>query len=119
MEWRDVYQLPFSGDCGGYVFSKNSTMTLTFDNIYGVYAFQGIRSIKEDIVDKLNGDSNIKFDQTFTVRDDVKVYYGDEYVFMVRGWGKLTGVGGYNLPKDEAERIQNDFTKWILETLNN
>ena len=30
----------------------------------------------------------------------------------------LTGVGGYNLPTDEASKIQDDFAKYCVEMLN-
>lgn len=39
-------------------------------------------------------------------------------VLQVRGWGMLTGVGGYNLDPIVASQIQDDFTKFILKQLN-
>lgn len=39
-------------------------------------------------------------------------------VLQVRGWGMLTGVGGYNLDPSVASQIQDDFTEFILKQLN-
>ena len=39
-------------------------------------------------------------------------------VLLVRGWGMLTGVGGYHLPVEEASKIQDEFTAHILRCLN-
>lgn len=36
---------------------------------------------------------------------------------VVRGWGYLTGVGGLNLPEEEAAKIQDEFSDWIYEIL--
>ena len=37
---------------------------------------------------------------------------------MIRGWGMLTGIGGYNLPTDKAAEIQDAFTNYCVEMLN-
>jgi hypothetical protein len=43
----------------------------------------------------------------------------DKPVIRVRGWGKLTGLGGFKLTEDEAVKIQDEFVAYILEKLNN
>ncbi len=40
------------------------------------------------------------------------------FVFSVRGWGHLTGIGGLHLPENGAARIQDDFIAYILKRLN-
>ena len=118
MTWREVYQPPFySDEYGIYMWSKNKTTTFTFNLSYGSNVDK--QSIIDNIVKKLNGDTSIKFDNKFTLRNNIYFNYGDEFAFCVRGWGKLTGIGGFRLPADEAANIQNEFAKWVLETLNN
>jgi hypothetical protein len=89
------------------------TFTFDFDYDYGEK-----RKMIEKIVEKLNGDSSIKFDSEFTMQDGIDIYYNGEYAFCVRGWGRLTGVGALHLSDAEAVSIQDDFVKWVLETLN-
>ena len=116
MNWREVYQAPFKLTYG-YVWANNGTMSLTFDMSFDC---DKNRAIMENIVKKLNGDTSIKFDKKFEYDDYIEFYYGDKYAFCIRGWGHLTGTGtsALNLPSDEAVKIQDDFAKWVLETLN-
>lgn len=37
---------------------------------------------------------------------------------LVRGWGMLTGVGGYNLERSKAAEIQDGFANWCVNRLN-
>jgi hypothetical protein len=112
MTWREVYQAPFySDEYGIYMWSKNGTITFTFNSEK--------QNMINSIVNKLNGDSSIKFDSKFTLRNNIYFHYDGEFAFYIRGWGKLTGVGGYHLPADKAAKIQDEFAKWVLETLNN
>ena len=115
MDWREVYQLTLRSDSGSYVWSNNGTMTFTFDFDYD---YGEKRKMIEKIVEKLNGNSSIKFDSDFTIQDGIDFYYAGEYAFCIRGWGHLTGTGALHLSDAEAVSIQDDFAKWVLETLN-
>ena len=44
---------------------------------------------------------------------------GQAQVMDIRGWGYLTGCGGLNMDPDEAAEVQDQFTAWVVETLNN
>lgn len=112
MDWREVYKLPFRYDGMLYVLASNRTTTLTFD-------FDHDENFATNIVNKLNGDSSIKFDSKFTIKNNIEFYYNDKFTFVVRGWGKLIGYGGFRLSETEAIQTQNDFANWILEILNN
>jgi hypothetical protein len=37
----------------------------------------------------------------------------------IRGWGNLTGIGGYNFDMDKASNIQDNFRDWIIYKLTN
>lgn len=115
MNWKEIYKPPFHSYDSRYVWSNNGTMTFTFDYAYG---YGGEKKIIEDVVNKLNGDSNIKFDSNFELKDNIYFYYKGNIAFCVRGWGRLTGAYALHLSNDDAKMIQNDFAKWVLETLN-
>jgi len=116
MDWKKIYKLPFKCDDYNYVWTDNGTMALTFDIDY-CEEYQ--RDVMLKVVNKLNGDSSIKFKNKFELKDDIEFYYDNEFAFTIRGWGHLTSPGGLNLSMDEAANIQDDFAQWILETLNN
>ena len=113
MDWKKVYKLPFKYDDYNYVWADNGTMTLTFDIDY---CEEDKRDVILKVVKKLNGDSSIKFKKKFEL-EEIEFYYDNEFVFTIRGWGYLTGV--LKLSEIEAEKTQDDFALWILETLNN
>lgn len=83
------------------------------------------RDIKQKLIDRINGNNTdpYKTKKTFYQKDGV-VYCriedkGQELkLFRIRGWGMLTGTGGYNLPADEAAEIQDAFTDYCVEMLN-
>ena len=83
------------------------------------------RDIKQKLIDRING-INIepyKVKKTFYQKDGI-VYCriedkGQELkLFRIRGWGMLTGVGGYNLPADKAAEIQDAFADYCVKMLN-
>ena len=46
------------------------------------------------------------------------IYYNNKKILCVRGWGRLTGTGGYHLPEDKAAEIQDAFAAYCVEMLN-
>ena len=83
------------------------------------------RDTKQKLIDRINGINTepYKTKKTFYQKDGT-VYCriedkGQELkLFRIRGWGMLTGVGGYNLPADKAAEIQDTFTNYCVEMLN-
>lgn len=87
------------------------------------------REIKDAYVSIINGEREPKFNikKEFYHKNDGIVYckilegkdIGNEYkLFRIRGWGMLTGIGGYNLPEDKAAEIQDAFADYCVEMLN-
>ena len=83
------------------------------------------RDIKQKLIDRINGNNTepYKTKKTFYQKDGVvycRIEYKDQELklFRIRGWGMLTGVGGYNLPADKAAEIQDTFTSYCVEMLN-
>lgn len=87
------------------------------------------REIKEAYLAIINGERepNFKVKKEFYHKNDGIVYCkflegeheGEEYkMFRIRGWGMLTGVGGYNLDPEVAAQVQDDFMNYCVEKLN-
>ena len=83
------------------------------------------RDTKQKLIDCINGVNTepYKTKKTFYQKDGV-VYCRIEdkdqemKLFRIRGWGMLTGIGGYNLSADKAAEIQDTFTNYCVEMLN-
>lgn len=78
--------------------------------------------VKKVIIDKINGESTHKFKHKFFLEEG-KIFFVDENekrrnLLLVRGWGHLIGVGGYNLSAEKAAEIQNEFANYVVEQLN-
>ena len=85
------------------------------------------REAKNKIVAKINGETLImSVKKEFWYENGIvfcKILEGEQkntvyQLFLVRGWGMLTGVGGYNLPPEEAAKIQDDFANYCVTILN-
>jgi hypothetical protein len=110
MTFRDVYQPPFGVDIiGMYAFSSNGTKTFT--------AFSSVSQKNlVKVVELLNGERTDKFKKDdIIVKKDKLFIEGD--VILVRGWGKLIGSGGLNLPPQEAAKLQDDFIAWVVDSI--
>ena len=124
IHWQDVWEMPLRLDeySDSYAYSQNDTMALTFE-ADTKYQIENARRI----VRIINGEETPKPGEEWVVRG-VDFFTQDanyeeqaegwNYVFCVRGWGHLTGTGAMNLPVKEAERIQDEFSHFILEKLN-
>lgn len=72
----------------------------------------------EEAINKINGYSSKKFEKKWCIKNNTFIYYDDTKVFVVRGWGMLTGSGGYKLKESDAILIQDSFAKHIVNALN-
>ena len=112
--FKDYYTFPLQMDKNFTikVFTKDHKMA--FDWIVDISD-----KIKFEIINKLNT-PNIKTTLKsggFSYKDGYILK--DEYkIILIRGWGMLTGCGAFNLPTDEALKIQNEFANYITNTLN-
>ena len=83
------------------------------------------RDIKQKLIDRINGINTepYKTKKTFYQKDGIvycRIENKDQELklFRIRGWGMLTGIGGYNLPADKAAEIQDAFAEYCVEMLN-
>ncbi len=110
LKWEDVYKLPLKYDGISYAWTKDNIMALMFTDLVS-------NKNAQDIINIINGTENIKEDRLKWRVDGVDFYFNDLYLFCVRGWGHLTGVGGLNLSEQKAEQIQDDFIKYIISKI--
>lgn len=86
------------------------------------------REVKEGFVNRINGEHNTQqVKKEYYHKNDGIVYCrvlegkneGKEYkLFRIRGWGMLTGTGGYHLPEETAAEVQDAFMEYCVEMLN-
>lgn len=74
---------------------------------------------QQTIIDILNDKTNRKLTNKLEIVDGYKIYMDGSPFIMIRGWGRLTGLGagGLWLDHDVARKIQDDFAKWIVDKL--
>lgn len=121
MIYKDIYQLPLhKPKYGSWVYDEKSNFVFQFERQYdekGDYE-EGWLEFEDKIINKLNGDKLIAFDEDFKSEQN-DIYYKEIHVITIRGWGNLTGTGAHNLPVEDAANIQDTFRDFIIETLNN
>lgn len=104
----------------GKVFTQENNMAFDWLFPWG----EKFDNVKQEHLDKINGlESNVPKDGITYIHNDgliiAKFENGEECkIAMIRGWGMLTGVGGYNLPADKAAEIQDAFADYCVEMLN-
>ena len=127
VEFSKYYKFPLKMWEGttGKVFTDDNNMAFDWLLPYG----KQYNGIKQRLLDRINGYDYTPWGvkKTFYENDNGHIVCrveegenaGNEIkILLVRGWGMLTGVGGYNLPYEEAARIQDEFTEHILKCLN-
>lgn len=107
--WKKYYPLPIENDelCF-YAWTNNQTMALMF-------AEDIEDNVREKICASINGNGNYKIPNLKT--GGIDFYDDKKYIFCVRGWGYLTGIGACNLPTKKAEKIQDAFKEHIYKQL--
>lgn len=87
------------------------------------------REVKLNLIARINGEKTepYKTKKVFWADNgivSVRILEGNDMgkvlkLFRIRGWGMLTGVGGYQLEADMAAEIQDAFTDYCVNMLNN
>ena len=110
MKATEVYKPPFRAE-GAYIFSSNDVMSLMAADCWN-YPDEMMQRIVEILNDesKPNGTPEVG-------RNDMEICLNGDPLLTVRGWGHLTGVGGLNLPPEEADKIQDEFAVWVVSKL--
>ena len=118
-KWKEYYQPPFRAYHGIYIFGKNNISALDTAGMF----FKGSDEFLKDVAKMLNDEepsrkfsNKVRFDRgdfIVTGKDG-----SERTLLRTRGWGRLTGTGGYNLKLVEASKIQDSFSKYVLKKLN-
>lgn len=126
VDFKQYYKFPLKGMEGLLkVFTDDNQMAFDWLLPYGE-TFEGV---KQRLLDRINGYDYTPWSvkKTFYLNDNghivARLEEGEQVgkemkILVVRGWGMLTGVGGYHLPAEEAVKIQDAFTNHILKCLN-
>jgi hypothetical protein len=119
-DFRDYYKFPLKKeDDYRNVFTSDNRLAFQFlisdDSSFLKFDDES----QQVIVDVINGEKKISHLWTSDLEyRNGNVLVDNRIVLTVRGWGMLTGVGAYNLPSDEAAKIQDDFGQYITNKLN-
>jgi hypothetical protein len=111
--FKEYYKFPLHADSIGlYIRTVDEEMALMFT-----------ASLKDDviqtIVDKLNSESNKTIEWPgWHIKNGTEVWFDDDKIMVIRGWGMLHGKYCYNLPEEEAIKIQDEFAKYVVDILN-
>lgn len=106
--FRDVWMPPFRVR-SSYIFARGEVMALNSIDFCSEKELKKICSL-------LNGEDVPKFSKVEMVNPTtIKV---DEKYFLIRGWGHLIGAGALHLNEGFASKLQDDFVKWIIETIS-
>lgn len=124
-EFKQYYKFPLKmwEDWTGKVFTQDNKMA--FDWILPIN--KEYNEVKTKLLAKINGE-----DTPFTIKKSFRYEKGFIYVTieegedkgkskkiaLIRGWGMLTGVGGYHLSEEKAAEIQDAFADYCVEMLN-
>lgn len=121
--FKQYYKFPLKTDdyCLIKVFTNDNKMA--FDWLYGISSKE-----KQIILDIINGINHIitPSQEFYNLNNDIysRILEGDEKgkeypLLRIRGWGMLTGIGGYNLDADTALLYQSQFADYCVKRLNN
>ncbi|MEG1587612.1 MAG: hypothetical protein RR346_12145 [Bacteroidales bacterium] len=84
-------------------------------------AFNLKSRLSDETVDRLlailNGTSKEVVTKSEVTHKNGIIYFNEKEVFLIRGWGHLTGCGALNLPSETAARIQDEFAEWVVKRL--
>lgn len=116
--WKDIYELPVADS---YIDKSDDFRSKRINDNKGNFVFQFMNLHKDAQIKALNAINGVKKlenpDILFTHVNGY-ILVSDQEAILIRGWGNLTGINGYNLPAEEAANIQDSFADFIVEQLN-
>lgn len=112
--FKKYYKFPLHVDNGKYIRTIDEKTALMFTTRLK-------NDVIQDIVDKLNGECNKLSLSGWHIKNETEVWFNNTIIMFVKGWGMLRRKnrnGCYNLPEEEAIKIQDEFAKYVVDTLN-
>ena len=109
--FKDVYQLPFENSQWGWVYDfggKNFIFQWQFENY----------DKEKKLLSVINGEENLKNTKTIFYHKEGCIFYENEEIILIRGWGNLTSKNCFGFSPEEAANIQDTLAEYIVERLN-
>ena len=124
MKHLEFYNKPFyQAEYGKFVYDGKHNMVFQFDEVNkydekGAY-LDGVKELRQEVIFSLNSINHepIKALDLSIGRDDCEILNHGLLFITIRGWGNLTGVGGYSFSSQKASKIQDEFRDWIIYKL--
>jgi hypothetical protein len=121
-DFKNYYKFPLKmwKDFSTKVFTQENNMAFDWLLPWG----EKYDGAKKRHLDKINGlPSDVpKMGVTYYHKDGKIIAKidgrNDLPIALIRGWGMLTGPGGYHLPEEKAAEIQDAFADYCIERLN-
>ena len=119
-EFKNYYKFPLKmwDDFTVKVFTEDNNMA--FD--WTLPTSKGYDNIKQQLLNRINGLECTLPEIPGHYLDGINIMMntpnGAKRIAVVRGWGMLTGTGGYNLDANKAAEIQDAFAQYIVDMLN-
>lgn len=123
----NFYTRPFhQSKYGGWVYDAKTNFVFQFFEVKkydeeGNY-IKEVKELREQVIFSLNALDNEPIEElelSIHPKDPIQILNKGELFIMIRGWGNLTGIGGYNFDEEKASKIQDDFRDWIIYKLTN
>ena len=118
--FRDIYSFPFFDayvDEDGWrskkVYDRNNNFIFEFKHVTD--------NAQINMLEIINGEKESESDLLYFHREGTIWARGDmaeTRVIDIRGWGNLTGTGGYNLSEESAMIVQDTLAEYIIQRLN-
>lgn len=122
----NFYTRPFrQAKYGSWVYDAKGNFIFQFDeenefDDKGNYTF-GIKEFRQRVIQSLNCLNHEFIDNcefTINSNSEIEILKDGKLFITIRGWGNLTGIGGFNFPAEKASKIQDDLRDWIIYKLN-
>jgi len=113
--YKDIYKFPLRlGKYSSWVYDDADNFVFQFEE-ENEPAQKLILNVLNGSQTLTNKDLVFKHEQGQIIVDENGII---KPIILIRGWGNLTGIGGHNLPSEEAANIQDTFAEFIVEQLN-
>ena len=77
------------------------------------------KQLQKEVIFSLNALDNEPINELkLSFLDAIEILNDGQKFICIRGWGNLTGTGGYHFAEEKAIKIQDDFKNWIVYKLS-
>ena len=77
------------------------------------------KEMQQEVIFSLNALDNEPINELkLSFLDAIEILNDGQKFICIRGWGNLTGTGGYHFSEEKAIKIQDDFKNWIVYKLS-